>query len=627
MKKPKNTLNTADRRSVRACRFGSLVAALALSGPLLLADDFTWTGASNGLNWTGTSNWSNPDDKTAAPVSVDDTAIFGSIGGSSRILNLDSDVNIGVLKIGFADAADAVNNSKITLTTSSSSPVTLAVGDDSTPGGIYVGWTPSTNSAAKATGTTLEIGTGVMLALHGGSFLAGGGKNDTAAGITINGGALALGSATNRSVMKLGYGERTLNSSSTQGGYLVANASNGGSLTAWLSTLSLGLNTSTSSPLYSARVHSTYADLTNFTTATIDTNALQIGVSTNGVSVTRTTGTLVPVDLTLGSHSLTANNDVQIGVSAGLASQGVYNAGNNEAISRVSGALAASADSHITFGSADTRAAVQVGVSTNTRGIVNLTHGEIKMTGGEFTGYLSALTIGSNTGANYTRGEIYEAVGSVDLRAATVAVFDVSGDVKIGYSGNESEGSIGSLYLPAVAGAIGGNLYIGDSTTGGATKTISVEYTTPSSSGLARLEGTQLEVGGDVTIGKTGRIEVVVTDSSAGLFLSATSNLIIAENSEGYVINFDNATAPADTGVLYGLAWEGNHGTVLSGLVGSGLLTWTDTADLDISVRYNPDLNLTYVGIGPDAPVPEPATLAALLGALVLAAAAIIRRR
>ncbi len=233
--------------------------------------------------------------------------------------------------------------------------------------------------------------------------------------------------------------------------------------------------------------------------------------------------------------------------------------------------------------------------------------------GATVSAWLTELQVGNNHGAS--DGSVLARLfsGTVDLSAATVTVFDVSGDVVIGSGVNHIRGSNGTVVLPEMSGKIGGNVLVGDSVTGD-----------PGfgSSGLLDLKGTHLEVGGNVKIDLTGRVKVVMGEGAAGLLLSESSTLTInalgsaaGDANAGYFIDFMNVTL-SDEGFLYGLAWEGERLEELALLVDSFAITWTNPLDgPTVGLFYDASSDLTYIGI---AAIPEPGPVSLLLGGVAL---------
>lgn len=230
--------------------------------------------------------------------------------------------------------------------------------------------------------------------------------------------------------------------------------------------------------------------------------------------------------------------------------------------------------------------------------------------GASATFYLSDFHVGGYHGASDQGGK---AEGVVDLSGATVNAFDVSGDVRIGRGDNHQAGSFGTVKLPELQGNIGGHLLVGDSAT--------------RSEGRLELNGTHLEVGGDVTIDLTGHITVTLSShESAGLRLSTSSTLTIdalGDLSGEYRIDFTDATLPAE-GILYGLAWEGYRVDELTNLMARDAITWINAPNAPAAgLFYDAGADLTYIGI---AAIPEPGTVSLLMGGVVLLGWAIRRK-
>ena len=216
------------------------------------------------------------------------------------------------------------------------------------------------------------------------------------------------------------------------------------------------------------------------------------------------------------------------------------------------------------------------------------------------------MTIGSQNGT--VAGKTYLTSGELDLRGTEVLHFGVSQDVRIGV-GNGT-GSQGILRLADAAAHFGQNLVIGDGRAG--------------SGGLVELTDSVIHVDGDVLLNESGRVEVVVSAASSGLFLSGDSDFSISlpvSEMANYSITFSGlGEAP---GLYYGLAWGGDREDLLNALIEDHKITWTNLTTYDaIGVFYDATTDATYLGV---AVIPEPGVEAFLFS--MLGAAAILRYR
>ena len=557
------------------------------------ATEFTRvTGEDATGDWTDSIKWV-PD--TGFPATVNDWAIFNT-GATQRTISLDVAPTIGMLGVGYNPGSDAVAGN---IVLQSGGPA-LTVGSIAAPGSIFIGAGTAASGDTATTSGTLVLASGTELNLVGtGSTLYMGGQSANTAGATgatmgtlmMEGGSkLNLGSSSDRADWFIGR-KTSLGNTSSSGAF----SATGGELTAYLGQLIVGQNVrgGNNAALKGVGI----LNLEGLDEAAINTVHLLIGHST-------TSSLPAEGSMTLGDgHSLTVTggggSTVQIGVNIGGAGSGTT------LINTSQGTLLMKAGAQVMFGTGEgSRSALTIGSNASIRGVTLISDGALEAEAGStFTGYLSSLVIGSQSGT--TEEKTYRGTGVMDLRLATVDVFDVSGYATIGYHGGSGEGSQGELRLANMAGRIGGDLFVGDQETGGGAQV--------SSSGLLELDGAHLEVGGNVALGLTGRTTVTVSGASAGLLLSSTSNLTIGlqgigigDPDAGYHITFQD---PA-SGLLepyYGLAWEGSHLESVELLVQNFSITWTNqmTGAYEVGIFYDSNLDLTYIGV---QVIPEPST-------------------
>jgi len=197
--------------------------------------------------------------------------------------------------------------------------------------------------------------------------------------------------------------------------------------------------------------------------------------------------------------------------------------------------------------------------------------------GGTFTAWLTTLEVGHNhqTWPNHT------ATGTLDIKAMdTVFINTESTIIGVGYP---SETGVnkgrGYVYLP------GGSL---------ATSTLAVGDDNDGSSGLLELNGTTCTVSTSAAVGMNGTITTNVTGTSCGLDLGPDATLAV---SDGGLINVVFGTPdPGQSGVYYGLRWEGDHVAELQALADADKLTWDDTAVGQGTVAIFGGGTYTYLG-------------------------------
>ncbi len=582
----------------------ALVSASTL-GATLSAGAAEYTRATNAAaagNWSDITKWTPG---TNYPQTLADAALLNS-GATNRVVTLDDTFIIGLLGIGYSNTSGA-KTGNITLQGSGES---LTVGAVGTPGFIYVGAGASTVSSSGLLTGTLNLGTDATLNLLGASsaFYIGGHNGNAASGAASTNGtvmlepnaALNLGASGARSEWHIG--RQTALTGVSTGRF----SASGGSVNAFLSVLTVGQNLRGSSSPETHRADGEL-DATGLANATINTTALVIG---------RAQESTASGVVRLGNgHTLSVGDSVEVGVRAG----GAPGTGNAVA----TGTLELQAGATVAFGTEENRASLTFGRNAGQRGDSLVAEGVFTAAGGSaFSGYFSSITLGAQQ--TVASGKTFRATGILDLHLATVTAFDVSGNVTIGYHDGEGEGSHGQLKLPKTSGRIGGNLWVGDSETGGGSQA--------SSSGLLALEGTHLSISGNVTLGTTGRVHVQVNGESAGLRLAADSLLSIAtpgtglgDANAGYTISFHDPADPVSE-PYYGFAWEGEHTEAVQLLVSNFFITWDNQmSSLTPGVYYDPLKNLTYIGVNP---IPEPSVVGlALLGVLGSLGVALHRKR
>jgi len=202
--------------------------------------------------------------------------------------------------------------------------------------------------------------------------------------------------------------------------------------------------------------------------------------------------------------------------------------------------------------------------------------------GGTFTANLSLLRVSewASSGAlnaAYTNG-------TLDLSAMDSCTVDVD-VLKVGVLRNPGE--------HAANQELQGLVWLPKGTVSADSVELGNSYSTESSFGLLRLEGTLFTVNSDLTIERSGRIEATVQGTPAGLDLGADATLAVAD---GGLINvvFD-APEPGQSGVYWGLRWEGDHVAELQALADAGKVTWDDTASGGTAIIFGAG-SYTYLG-------------------------------
>ncbi|HWL50971.1 MAG TPA: prepilin-type N-terminal cleavage/methylation domain-containing protein [Chthoniobacteraceae bacterium] len=224
-------------------------------------------------------------------------------------------------------------------------------------------------------------------------------------------------------------------------------------------------------------------------------------------------------------------------------------------------------------------------------------HASVVAQAGSTTSFhLSSLTMGTASVALPGQGS---SSATLDLSASTVEAFDVSGNVSIGQG---HAGSYGYLLLPRLEAKIGGDLTLGSGLAA-------------STAGRITLNGTHLEVGGDVILDVSGRMIVTITgDAPAGLSLSDTSSLSIAakgthsgDASAGLHLIFSQNPTLSGSAPLYGLAWEGDKSGQIQSLLDDFSITYENQmTGFAPSLFYDANANVTYFAA---TAIPEPSCL------------------
>jgi len=209
--------------------------------------------------------------------------------------------------------------------------------------------------------------------------------------------------------------------------------------------------------------------------------------------------------------------------------------------------------------------------------------GELTVSNGTFSAYLSSLIVGINTD---DPAGTRTAVGILDLRNATVSAFDVEGDVAVGaqtgsslYAGagtGNKDGS-GYLHLPACEAAIDGNLSVGD--------------THATSFGLLDLYGTAVSLSQACTVYATGIVTTRVYASSCGLDIASTStnDFIIADGGRVHLV------FTSDEPKLWGLRMAGDQSAHFQALHDGGRLTWSAPVGANPVIAYAGDATVVWI--------------------------------
>jgi hypothetical protein len=193
------------------------------------------------------------------------------------------------------------------------------------------------------------------------------------------------------------------------------------------------------------------------------------------------------------------------------------------------------------------------------------TTGELRaQSGGQFTGYLSSLTVGRTEDDHYLRGLLL-------LEDMTNCAVDVT-TVFIGKGGKVS-------LPPGVV--TNGTTSVGSDGTGSLT-----------------LRGTRYAVTNSVHVYGSGRINVTVTNASTGLDIIPSTAGALTVDSGGLIdITFEQDPPPG--GLTWGLRWLGNHVSALQTLESQGRLSWSTNAGVTVvaALFYDSSAGYTYIGL------------------------------
>jgi len=220
---------------------------------------------------------------------------------------------------------------------------------------------------------------------------------------------------------------------------------------------------------------------------------------------------------------------------------------------------------------------IKLGVDSANRATVIIANGGyfgvsahlVAGSGGDFTGYLSTLTIGKKGS-----GGADSSYGRFDIHNMDSVYLNVSGASLIGNS--YSAGKVGNGYV-----------YLPDGTAVFADLTIGTSY----GSGLLDLYGTDVTVNNSLTVNETGLVEVRVDSTGDALIIAPAATLALSG-----VINVTFESEPPVEGVLYGLQVSGDQRTTLLALNNAGKLTWDTTALTATAGIYYDSVN-TYVAL------------------------------
>ncbi len=190
---------------------------------------------------------------------------------------------------------------------------------------------------------------------------------------------------------------------------------------------------------------------------------------------------------------------------------------------------------------------IKLGVSTSSRASVMIGHGAgwgvtghlVAGSGGEFTGYLSSLTVGRKDGTGNETAN-----GRLDLRNMDSVFLDVSGSTLIGNRTSTGGSAVGRVHL-GPGTAVFNNLTIGPT----------------SGSGLLDLYGTDVTVTNAMTVNATGLVSNRVLATSGSITIGPAATLTI--NAGGrIVLEFDSWTRAAGAG-QFGLVVPGDQQATL----------------------------------------------------------------
>ena len=233
----------------------------------------------------------------------------------------------------------------------------------------------------------------------------------------------------------------------------------------------------------------------------------------------------------------------------------------------------------IQFGAVDNPCAVEIGARGSDRGREGIMRGSV---GGALSLNVSEMTVGEYIG---DRDQSSTHTGILDLGNMASCTGTI-GLLEVGVI--EREIVAGSDIVSGLVSLPPGTVAI-DAIVLGETRIKRAE-----SHGLLQLNGTQAAVATSVTILPTGRVETIVSETSAGLDLASGATLDVADGGAINIV-FDAEQSPAG-GEYWGLRWEGDHRAALSDLADAGKLTWDDELVNGTAVIKN-DATHTYVAV------------------------------
>ncbi len=401
------------------CLLASAVVAMILVNEApTRAVEYAWQGGDGG-SWAVDANWSS----AGFPDDIGDTATVNN-GDVAHAITLAADTTVGRFSVGYVtDAADKTGNVVL------AGPHALTIGQSGTAGLLHVGSSLNDGSVGKATGS-LHLANGTTLSLVGGTFYLGS-RAVTTSGVTgghttgmftmTEGAALNVGTAGARSAgWEIGLQKVAASAMVSKGTF----EATGGTLTAYLNTVTVGDNVRGGAHASGNRGEG-ILDLTGLQIATIDTRRLLIGYS----SIGNAKGV---VKLGSGSHVSVGTNSLagELSIGAPVSVHAHSDTGTNT----VTGRLELGPGASLTVGTPQLAASMAVGRNTTNRGTTVSRTGELIATGGTFAGHLSSLVVGEQL-LPFETAKTFTGRGTLDLRAATITDFQVTGDVTIGYSG------------------------------------------------------------------------------------------------------------------------------------------------------------------------------------------------
>ena len=210
----------------------------------------------------------------------------------------------------------------------------------------------------------------------------------------------------------------------------------------------------------------------------------------------------------------------------------------------------------------------------------------ISTSGGDFSGYLSTLSIGRHS--NGTDGPAY---GVLDIRAMnSVAINAASIEMASNAPAGDDFRNAGKGYIYLPAGTV-----VTD-------KLALVHPDMPKAyptEGIVELNGTVFAVNQTLTIGPAGTVNTHVKGKSAGLDLSIFVTPVV----NGAInIFFDQDPDVGETGEYWGLRWEGDHFVELNTLKTAGKLAWTLDPAVTGTASFFFDGTFTYVSVKEEWP-------------------------